>query len=61
MIEIKSEEQWQELVTFHNAVTCKIDEISNHPNNAVAVEGANFGYIISKPDESGKRRFLARF
>jgi hypothetical protein len=55
------ENEWRRLVTKYDAVVLKDGENpSDYPTKAVAYETKNFGWIFSKPNEQGKRKFLER-
>jgi hypothetical protein len=52
--------EWLSLIKKHNAVVLKNGENpADYPNDAVAFESPNFGWILSKPNEG--RRILVKF
>lgn len=54
--------EWQAHIREHNAITLKNGENpSDYPNNPVAYETLNFGWILSRPGTNGKRHILVQF
>jgi hypothetical protein len=56
------ENEWRRLVTKYDAVVLKDGENpTDYPTREVAYETETFGWILSKPNEEGKRRVLEKF
>jgi hypothetical protein len=54
--------QWEALIQSHSARTLQNGESpQDFPNEAVAYETLNFGWILSRPDIHGKRAILVQF
>jgi hypothetical protein len=54
--------EWMSLVREHKARVLKNGENPiDYPNEAVAFETRNFGWILSKPNDDGKRRILVQY
>lgn len=53
---------WLDMIQKHTAIRLSNGQSpSDFPNNPVAFETLNFGWILSAPDVDGKRRVLVQF